>query len=135
MIDLDSLNVFKTTFDGNNQLQQTTETLTRGTDYTVDLVTDNETGAQTLTLKFKKLTTAYILEYRTLVLPMKEGVNQEASNNVSIEGEGTIPVEDNKAEQVIVPISGGTASSAAGRLLLKKTDATNQQPLEGVTFE
>ena len=135
VIDLDSLNVFKTTFDGNNQLQQTSETLTRGTDYTVDLVTDNETGAQTLTLKFKKLTTAYIIEYRTLVLPMKEGVNQEASNNVSIEGEGTIPVEDNKAEQVIVPISGGKASSAAGRLLLKKTDATNQQPLEGVTFE
>ena len=135
VVDLSSLKVFKTSFDSKNKLQKTTETLTEGTDYTAGLVTNNDTGEQTLTLEFAKIDTAYIVEYRTLVLPVKPGVSQEASNNVSITAEGSKPVEDDKNSSTTVNVSGGTASSAPGKLILKKIDETNSTPLQGVAFE
>lgn len=130
----DSFHLFGTSVTTNGNITKGAE-LTKGTHYTLVISTDNS-GKQTFELKFlSPITTAYILEYQSLIVAN----NQETvSNKVSFSGNNVTTGIKETVKDIIVGVSSGsgTGSGVRGSLTVKKVDSTNNSLLlSGATFE
>lgn len=138
IIDLSSLRVYGAQVDeGGGLTLDENIVLALGTDYTVDYVTNPETGQQELTVNFlKEIDRAFFITYRTKVL-LEEGSEQKVSNEVIIKGNNEEEVEggDNQELGVIVNDGGGTVVGKRGSILLEKDSATTHNPLAGAVFQ
>ncbi|WP_273886365.1 hypothetical protein, partial [Serratia liquefaciens] len=66
--------------------------LEQGKDYSVDIQTDNSTGAQTVKIKFlSEINTAYVVEYRALITSDK--ANDVVTNQAHITGDNEKIIE------------------------------------------
>ncbi|GGF81857.1 hypothetical protein GCM10010912_28700 [Paenibacillus albidus] len=131
----DSFHLFSTKVAVNGDISKSTE-LAKGTDYTLDITTDDDTGKQTFVLSFTKdIDTAYILEYQSLIVANN---GDKVTNTVKLEGENVKVVSKETSEEVIVGVSSGSGTGDGTRKILtvKKVDETNPSKLlSGATFE
>ena len=116
------------TIDKSNELKQ-------GTDYTVDIDTDQMTGVQTMTVKFKnKISTSYVVEYRALITTPEASATLGNTAEVTAKGlkDGGKTVE----KDITVENSGGTSSGTNYNYRLTKVDQDDpDKVLPGVKFE
>ncbi|NRF94714.1 collagen binding domain-containing protein [Paenibacillus frigoriresistens] len=130
----DSFHLFGTSVTANGNVTKGTE-LTKGTDYTVVIRTDNN-GKQTFELRFvKQITSAYILEYQSLIVANDHDI---VSNKVSLSGNNVTTGTLESVKNILVGVSSGsgTGSGVRGSLTVKKVDsANNALLLNGATFE
>lgn len=139
-IALDSLHLYGTKVDasGNITIDKSKE-LVKDQDYTVDLVTDNVTGQQKMTIHFinsyQQIDTAYMMEYKSMVF--LEGNKGTVSNNINISSIGKTEIDENGSGSTEVTVSegGGSTSGHRGQLTLKKVDESGKVLPEGATFE
>ncbi|NOU87550.1 LPXTG cell wall anchor domain-containing protein [Paenibacillus sp. LMG 31460] len=129
-----SFHLFATIVTSNGNVTKGTE-LTKGVDYKLVINTDNQ-GMQTFELSFvKQISTAYILEYQSLIMAND---HETVSNKISLSGTNvtTITEETTKVIQVGVSDGSGTGSGVRGSLTVKKIDSTNNTLLlRGAIFE
>lgn len=106
-------------------------------DYTVDLVMDNDTGEQTLTIKFNEtIHTAYIIEYFADVDPTNDSGSEAVSNSVKLDGTGTEIINSEKYVNEVVITTGATGQGETTSVTLEKVDAENTDlKLAGVKLE
>ncbi|MBC6134983.1 collagen binding domain-containing protein [Listeria booriae] len=135
-IDLDSLVIYGTTVNADGTLVVNKNVkLTKDMDYTATLTTDNETGQQELKVTFaKQLNTAYVVQYRTMVL--MTGDKDKVSNNVKITGnhEEEVTGGSETTLDVVVSNGGGTAVGTKGSITFQKVDP-NDAILHGAKFQ
>ena len=110
--------------------------LEEGKDYTVEIVTDNETGQQVATIKMNgTIDKAYILEYKSLITADKNGENT-LTNKISIKGEGEKQVDSGTEGSTKVVVSNGTAEGSKASVTIAKLDSDdNKTPLKGAKLE
>ncbi|MBD2868438.1 collagen binding domain-containing protein [Paenibacillus arenilitoris] len=136
VLDEESFKLFATTVAANGNVSKAAE-LMRDTHYELDVVTAPD-GKQTFTLSFidpNPITTAYILEYRT-VTDAAHGV--AITNKVSFEGNGVTTVTKNEETPIVIQRSSGsgTGSGLTGSLEITKVDASDtSKVLSGAEFE
>lgn len=139
-IDLGSLHLYNTTVNvaGDISIDLSRE-LVQGRDYTVDLVTNNVTGEQKLTIHLKgdylQLEKALIMKYRTMVF--LEGSRGTVTNEVKIKSTGKTQIDTgtNTSTEVSATSGGGSASGTRGKLVIKKVDEAGKVLPQGATFE
>ncbi|WP_430536519.1 SpaA isopeptide-forming pilin-related protein [Listeria rocourtiae] len=135
-IDLDSVVILGTLVKSDGTLETNDRnSLVEGTDYTVELTTDNETGQQELKISFaNQLNEAYVIKYRTMVL--MTGNKDKVSNDVKITGnhEEQVIGGDNTEVDVIVSEGGGTAVGTKGSISFEKVNGEDQA-LQNAKFE
>jgi len=109
--------------------------LIKGTDYTLQINTDDD-GKQSFVLSFlKQLSTAAILEYQSLIVARDQDT---ISNKVEFSGNNTITVTKDNTKSIVVGVTSGsgTISGVRGSLTVKKVDsADSQMLLGGAVFE
>ncbi|MBP3040220.1 collagen binding domain-containing protein, partial [Bacillaceae bacterium Marseille-Q3522] len=134
-----TFHLYETTVDAaGNVSKKTDETgnfveLQRGTDYTLEISTD-ETGKQTFELAFtNEIDTAYILEYQSYINALDR---EDVSNTVRFEGVNiqTDKTETEASEQVKFTAGEGSGSGERGRLVVTKVDDATGETLAGATF-
>jgi len=139
VIDRDSIQLYPTTVAENGDLTPNMDTpLIEGTDYTVEVITDNVTGQQVMTIKMiGQITTAYYMFYRSFITSSAQGNTDTVTNNINIKGTGSKTVDTDSKTEVTVEIdhSSGNASGQKGTLILQKTDSDGVTPLTGAIFE
>ncbi|QAA23754.1 hypothetical protein C0674_14800 [Sporolactobacillus terrae] len=134
IIDASSFELYKATVNRNGTLTKTGEPLKQGTDYTRDVHTDNDTGAQSFTLAFKNaINDAYLLTYRTLI---NASNGDKLENTVKLDGKNIQTYTTETSSEVTVKLSGGdgTGSGEIGGLTITKKDADDGSALSGATF-
>ncbi len=106
-------------------------------DYTVDLVMDNETGEQTLTIKFNEtIDTAYFIEYFADIDPTNDSGSEPVSNSVKLDGTGTETINSEKNVNEVVITTGATGQGETTSVTLEKVDSENTDlKLAGVKLE
>ncbi|WP_274648560.1 LPXTG cell wall anchor domain-containing protein [Paenibacillus humicola] len=130
----DSFHLYATTVAANGSLAKGVE-LTKDTDYTLDIQTDNS-GKQSFELSFlHPITSAYILEYQSMITAKNYDT---VSNTASLSGNNVTTVTKETTTDVVVGVSSGsgTGSGERGSLTIKKVDADDDTVLlSGATFE
>ncbi|MDQ0918681.1 collagen binding domain-containing protein [Paenibacillus sp. V4I5] len=130
----DSFHLFGTSVTSNGNITKGAE-LTKGTDYTLVIRTDN-IGKQSFELKFvNPIAAAYILEYQSVIAANDQ---ETVSNKVSFSGKNSTTVTKETVKDILVGVSSGsgTGSGDRGSLTIKKVDlANNTLLLSGATFE
>ena len=134
-ISKDGIVVYGTTVDNAGNIEKDSSTvLSEGTDYKLDIKTDNATGAQVITIEFlKKITTSYIIEYRSLVLLDKAADSVTNSANISGMNEQTVTQE--KAKEIVVTSTSGNATGSKGSIKLIKEDSSGKKRLAGAHLQ
>lgn len=139
VIDQDSIKLYETTVAEDGTITPNYDKpLKPKTDYTVEVITDNETGKQTLTIKLtNKIETAYQLEYRSYINSSASGSKDTVSNKITVSGDNEQTVSGGDGQDVTVEInhSGGSATGKKGKLVIQKTEADGKTPLAGAKFE
>ncbi|KQX47180.1 collagen binding domain-containing protein [Paenibacillus sp. Root444D2] len=129
-----SFHLFATTVAANGDVTKGAE-LTKGTDYTVAIITDDD-GKQTFELNFlHEISTAYVLEYQSLIVA---GDKETVSNKVSFSGNNVTSVTKDTTKSIVVGVSSGsgTGSGIRGSLTVKKVDSADSGiRLNGATFD
>ncbi len=134
VLDEKSIVIYNTTVDEGGNLSKPGTSLEQGVDYTLDLVTDNETGQQELTIRFLKVVKkAYVLEYRSLINTNKK--NDNLTNVISYKGNNVETISDSREGSTKVTTSSGSGSGTAAALRVLKLDKNNELLLEGAQFE
>lgn len=139
VIDQDSIKLYETTVAEDGTITPNYDKpLKPKTDYTVEVITDNETGKQTLTIKLtNKIETAYQLEYRSYINSSASGSKDTVSNKITVSGDNEQTISGGDGQDVTVEInhSGGSATGKKGKLVIQKTEADGKTPLAGAKFE
>lgn len=132
----DTFVLYEANVNRNGKLSKTENKLTEGEDYTLNIMTDQETGKQSFELSFsEEIDQAYILTYRSYIDPL---VNKGEAIKNNYKAEGT--AKENKLlteEEVNVFKSnagGGDGSSVRGSLQIKKVNAEGND-LAGAEFQ
>ena len=112
--------VYGTTIDKSGNITEDKNTvLKQGVDYTVDITTDNITGAQVITVDFlAEINTAYMVEYRALITTDK--TNDTVSNQAHISGDNETTIEKDVEVDVPVINHDGTAEGSEGSVTFEK---------------
>ncbi|MDD9148378.1 SpaA isopeptide-forming pilin-related protein [Sporolactobacillus sp. CQH2019] len=135
IIDPNSFHLYPQTVDASGNLTtDTSHELQQGKDYTLAVNTDNNTGAQTFTIKFAKtIDSAYQLTYRTMI---NANDRDTLGNTATLSGSNTQTVSQQTSQSVVVRVSSGsgTGSGVNGSLTVLKEDSLSKQPLAGATF-
>ncbi|GGL49439.1 SpaA isopeptide-forming pilin-related protein [Sporolactobacillus putidus] len=135
IIDPNSFHLYPQTVDaGGNLTTDTSHELQQGKDYTLAINTDNNTGAQTFTIKFANtIDSAYQLAYQTMI---NANNGDTLGNTATLSGSNTQTVSQQTSKNVTVRLStgSGTASGVNGSLTVFKDDAVSHAPLPGTTF-
>lgn len=135
IIDPNSFHLYPRTVDANGNL--TTDTgneLQQGKDYTLTINTDNNTGAQTFTIKFvNPIDSAYQLTYSTLI---NANDGDTLGNTANFSGNNIQTVTQQTSQNVTVHLStgSGTGSGVNGSLTVFKDDAVSHTALPGAIF-
>ncbi|MDA9471007.1 SpaA isopeptide-forming pilin-related protein [Enterococcus sp. 5H] len=137
--DKESIKLYETTV---NELGDVTPDKTRpfieGTDYSVEMTTDNVTGDQVITVTFlHEISKAYYMEYRSLVNSSAAGSTDTVSNKADITGDGTKTITDDSGHDITVPVdhTGGNASGKKGSITFQKTKEDQSTFLTGAHFQ
>ncbi|NOU76559.1 LPXTG cell wall anchor domain-containing protein [Paenibacillus sp. LMG 31458] len=129
-----SFHLFATIVTSNGNVTKGTE-LTKGVDYKLVINTDNQ-GKQTFELSFvKQISTAYILEYQSLIMAND---HETITNRIGLSGTNETTITRETTKEIVVGVSdgSGTGSGVRGSLTVKKIDsANNTLLLDGATFE
>ena len=137
VIDEKSIVIYGTNVESNEFIGKDEKVvLEKDKDYSVSLTTDNITGQQVLKINFlKEISSAYILEYRTLVNSNK--AEDTVSNKFSFTGENEEVVSWKTSSSSKVITSGGSAEGVSTGVKIVKSDANSQtkMPLVGAQFE
>lgn len=124
VIDQDSIKLYETTVAEDGTITPNYDKpLKPKTDYTVEVITDNETGKQTLTIKLtNKIETAYQLEYRSYINSSASGSKDTVSNKITVSGDNEQTISGGDGQDVTVEInhSGGSATGKKGKLVIQK---------------
>lgn len=113
--------------------EDTANPLKAGSDYNVDLTTDNA-GKQTLKIDFKNpITSAYAIHYKSLI--NSSLANDTLTNAVTVTGNGEKTVTQSDTTQTKVVNSGGSATGKNSNLTITKVDQSTNNPISGVSFE
>ncbi|NLJ94575.1 MAG: Cna B-type domain-containing protein [Clostridiaceae bacterium] len=106
-------------------------------DFEIDLVMDNDTGEQTLTIKFNEdIHTSYIIEYVSDVIPTNDTGSESITNSVKLTGSGTEMIETETEIDEVVITSGGTGQGETTTITFEKVDSENTDlKLSGVKLE
>ncbi|WP_461221508.1 SpaA isopeptide-forming pilin-related protein [Lactococcus cremoris] len=105
--------------ESGNITEDQTKVLKEGVDYSVNIQTDNTTGAQVITVDFlSEIDTAYMVEYRALITSDK--TNDKVTNQAHISGDNEKTVEGDVEVNVPVIDANGTADGSKGSVTLEK---------------
>ncbi|PEW87345.1 collagen-binding protein [Bacillus cereus] len=133
-----SFHLYPTTVAVDGTLtKDTANELKQGTDYKLEILTDNDTGKQQFKVEFlHTIDRAYILEYRSLI---NADHMETVSNKVKITGNRLVLKQTETAEEVVVKVSsgsgGGSATKGRGNLQIIKVDDKDKKiPLTGAEF-
>ncbi|MFT8879270.1 MAG: SpaA isopeptide-forming pilin-related protein [Oenococcus sp.] len=134
IIDGNSVVINPTTIDANGFHEDAAHPLQLGTDYTVDLETDNATGKQTLTIKFlHEVTTAYVIHYRALInTPL---TSTTVTNEAGATATGTKTTTGQSQSKVDIYNANGSATGTNLNLIIKKTDLVSKDALVNASFD
>ncbi len=134
IVDPDSIVIYGTTIDSNgNVTENTADKLVEGTDYTVDLNTNQTTGDQTLTISFlNQISTAYSIDYKALI--NSSLTKDTLSNTVSITGNGEKTVNQDVTSSTTVVNNGGSATGTNLNLVIQKNDQDTGKVIVGAEF-
>ncbi|WP_180794823.1 MSCRAMM family protein [Oenococcus oeni] len=134
IVDPASIVIYGTTIDSNgNVTENTADKLVEGTDYTVDLNTNQTTGKQTLTISFSnQISTAYSIDYKALI--NSSLTNDTLSNTVSITGNGEKTVNQDVTSSTKVVNNGGSATGTNLNLVIQKNDQDTGKVIVGAEF-
>ncbi|SYW09676.1 SpaA isopeptide-forming pilin-related protein [Oenococcus oeni] len=134
IVDPASIVIYGTTIDSNgNVTENTADKLVEGTDYTVDLNTNQTTGDQTLTISFSnQISTAYSIDYKALI--NSSLTNDTLSNTVSITGNGEKTVNQDVTSSTKVVNNGGSATGTNLNLVIQKNDQDTGKVIVGAEF-
>lgn len=139
VIDQSSIHLYETNVASDGTITPNMDaSLTQGTDYTVEVKTDNETGQQAMTIKLtNEIETSYYMTYRSFITSSIAGNTDKVSNTAKITGDNVQTVIDDSGTDVTVEVdhSSGNATGEKGRLILQKTDSDGKTPLAGAHFE
>ncbi|QFQ75867.1 SpaA isopeptide-forming pilin-related protein [Liquorilactobacillus mali] len=135
IIDQDSIVIYPGKVSANGSFTEDKDNpLQLGTDYTIDMTTDQLTGKQTLQIIFKnKITTAYSIDYRSLI--NSSLTNDVLTNTVSVGAQGEKDVSGNTNGTTKVVNNGGSATGKNTNLVITKSDADSKDAIAGATFE
>ncbi|UQZ82978.1 Collagen adhesin precursor [Paenibacillus konkukensis] len=126
--------LFTTKVDANGTVNKAAE-LVKDKDYKLEIKTDDD-GKQSFELSFlKKLATAAILEYQSLIVAKDQDT---VSNKIAFSGNNEITVTKDTSTSVVVGVTSGsgTISGIRGTLTVTKVDgAAPAVKLAGATFE
>ncbi|QWH20291.1 LPXTG cell wall anchor domain-containing protein [Bacillus mycoides] len=138
ILDEKSFHLYPTTVAVDGTLtKDTANELKEGTDYKLNVTTDNNTGKQQFKVEFlHTIDRAYILEYRSLI---NADNNEKVSNKAKITGNRLTLTQTEKVEEIVVKVSsgsgGGSATKGRGNLQIKKVDDADQgKNLSGAVF-
>ncbi|WP_180366422.1 collagen binding domain-containing protein, partial [Oenococcus oeni] len=122
IVDPDSIVIYGTTIDSKgNVTENTADKLVEGTDYTVNLDTNQTTGDQTLTISFlNQISAAYSIDYKALI--NSSLTNDTLSNTVSITGNGEKTVNQDVTSSTKVVNNGGSATGSNLNLVIQKNE-------------
>ncbi|MBC6361691.1 SpaA isopeptide-forming pilin-related protein [Lactobacillus apis] len=134
-ISKDGIVIYGTIVDSAGNIEKDSSTvLAEGTDYKVDIETNNATGAQVVTIEFlKQITTSYIVEYRSLVLLDK--LVDTVANSASISGMNEQTITQGQAKEIVVTSTSGNATGSKGSIKLIKEDLSGKKRLSGVHLQ
>lgn len=139
VIDSSSIKIFETKLSINGSITTNyEEQLKPNIDYTVDLITDNVTGQQMLTIKLlREIQTAYQLEYSSYITSSINGNKDKVSNKINISGDNDQIISGSESKDIIVEIhhSDGSATGKKGKIALQKTEADATTKLSGAHFQ
>jgi uncharacterized surface anchored protein len=139
IVDKNSIQIYETTVSETGDITpDKNRPLIQGIDYTAEVLTNNLTGVQTMTVTFlHEISSTYSMEYRALVNSSATGKTDTVSNKATITGDGTKTVTDNSGTNVSVPVNttGGAASGRKGSITFQKTKEDQVSPLTGAHFE
>ncbi|WP_258959001.1 SpaA isopeptide-forming pilin-related protein [Paenibacillus tyrfis] len=126
--------LFTTKVDAGGKVSKGTE-LVKDVDYSLEIKTDDD-GKQSFELSFlKKLSTAAILEYQSLIVAKDQ---DKVSNKIAFTGNNETTVTKDTSTSIVVGVSSGsgTIGGVRGSLTVVKVDAAdNKTRLGGATFE
>ncbi|MCB6850873.1 SpaA isopeptide-forming pilin-related protein [Lactococcus lactis] len=113
--------IYGTSIDASGNITENKNIiLEQGKDYSVDIQTDNSTGAQTVKIKFlsEVINTAYVVEYRALITSDK--ANDVVTNQAHITGDNEKTIEQDVEKDVPVTNHNGSANGSKGSVTLEK---------------
>ncbi|MCT3127298.1 LPXTG cell wall anchor domain-containing protein [Lactococcus lactis subsp. lactis] len=112
--------IYGTSIDASGNITENKNIiLEQGKDYSVDIQTDNSTGAQTVKIKFlSEINTAYVVEYRALITSDK--ANDVVTNQAHITGDNEKIIEQDVEKDVPVTNHNGSANGSKGSVTLEK---------------
>ncbi|MCT1170620.1 SpaA isopeptide-forming pilin-related protein [Lactococcus lactis] len=112
--------IYGTSIDASGNITENKNIiLEQGKDYSVDIQTDNSTGAQTVKIKFlSEINTAYVVEYRALITSDKS--NDVVSNQARITGDNEKTIEQDVEKDVPVINHNGSANGSKGSFTFEK---------------
>jgi len=128
--------LYEATVDEAGEVSKTETESEEGTDYNLDITTNNETGDQEFVLQFTdEITQAYVLEYSSYIDPMAPQ-GEEITNDYIVEGENieTLETTDHSTEVIKQNAGGGDGTSIRGGLTINKEDEAGGS-LAGARFE
>ncbi|MEK4472830.1 collagen binding domain-containing protein [Paenibacillus sp. FSL R7-0048] len=130
-----TFHVYKTKVASNGDVTSTNQELVSGTDYKLEITTDND-GKESFKLSFlKDISEAYILKYDSLITAQN---NDKVTNKVSFDGKNIKVVPGVSTEEIIVKLSSGsgTGSGVRGPLTITKVeDGNTSKVLSGAVFD
>ena len=134
IIDPSTIIIYPTKVAQNGSFtEDTANPLKAGSDYNVDLTTDNA-GKQALKIDFKNpITSAYAIHYKALI--NSSLANDTLTNAVTVTGNGEKTVTQSKTTQTKVVNSGGSATGKNSNLTITKVDQSTKSSISGVSFE
>ncbi|KGH71523.1 membrane protein, partial [Oenococcus oeni IOEB_0608] len=134
IVDPDSIVIYGTTIDSKgNVTENTADKLVEGTDYTVNLDTNQTTGDQTLTISFlNQISAAYSIDYKALI--NSSLTNDTLSNTVSITGNGEKTVNQDVTSSTKVVNNGGSATGSNLNLVIQKNEQGTGKVIVGAEF-
>ncbi|MBC2245055.1 collagen binding domain-containing protein [Listeria booriae] len=127
-----SFHLYKTVVAANGTFTQGAE-MVQGTDYTLEITTDNVTGAQKFKITFANtISTAYILKYSSFI---DANDKETISNAIKLAGSNITTELVETAYDVVVKVTdgGGSATGVRGTITLTKTN-TGTTPLAGASM-
>lgn len=134
IIDPNSVEIHLGTVAANGTVSESNQTLVKGTDYTVDITTDQRTGQQQMVVAFSEnylengqtqkgfIEKPYHLTYKTK--PNFTTASEQVSNSVNVSTkEGVIPRPGTETStQVQISNTSGTAIGQKGSVTIRKTN-------------
>ncbi|PLW60199.1 SpaA isopeptide-forming pilin-related protein [Lactococcus lactis] len=126
--------IYGTSIDASGNIAENKNIiLEQGKDYSVDIQTDNSTGAQTVKIKFlSEINTAYVVEYRALITSDK--ANDVVTNQAHITGDNEKTIEQDVEKDVPVINHNGSANGSKGSVTLEKV-GPDKAKLEGAHLQ